>query len=88
MVSSCGHGGGQGFGQAGGGFLLLAELGFEVVEEGHQVVDLGDDAFLLREDWQNYWESCEAASCRVRYASPRVEARQVARLVSNAKLIA
>jgi hypothetical protein len=27
--------------------LLLAELGFEVVEEGHEVVDLGDDAFLL-----------------------------------------
>jgi hypothetical protein len=29
-------------------FLLFAGLGFEVVEEGQEVVDLGDDAFLLR----------------------------------------
>jgi len=47
MVPSGRDGGGQGLGQAGGGLLLLVELGFEVVEEGHQVVNLGDDPFLL-----------------------------------------
>ena len=58
---SIGYGGGQGFGQAGGGFLLFAELGFEVVEEGHQVVDLGNDAFLLGQGGNRDTECLEVA---------------------------
>ena len=36
-------------GDAGLGFLFL--LGFELVAEGHELVDFGDDAFLFFEGW-------------------------------------
>ena len=42
----------DGFEEAAGFGLGGGELGFEAVAEGHQLVDLGDDAVLLGEGWE------------------------------------
>ena len=47
MVFSRGHGGSEGLGQTRGGFFLLAQLGFEVVEEGRELGQPIQDASLL-----------------------------------------
>ena len=51
--------GDEGFGEAAGAFVGGADLGFEAVAEGHEVVDLGDDARLLGEG--RHWDKERAA---------------------------
>ena len=41
--------GDQGFGDLAGGEFGVAELGFEGVAQGHELIDFGDDALLFGE---------------------------------------
>ena len=43
-----------GFEEAGAGGRGGGEAGFELVAEGHEFGDLGDDAVLLGEGWDGY----------------------------------
>ena len=52
-----GGGGEGGVGGLGGG-----ELGFEAVEDGHELVDAGDDAMLFGEGGNTYWHIHDAWS--------------------------